>query len=294
TQTKNWAESNCSRTASAPAWDTGWGWDSSSSTDSRIWLGSSISTGPQSDSSSSSAHASIASMPAAVRATRPPLAAAPSPLPTPGGSFASTASTILCVIGHSAQLTAPVATAGAALRNAGDHTSACSSHHASESYESGSAPSCVCRSAARGYRTGPPSARAGGLADVCRRPGQPGQTRSGERGAQTQQMLVDGDRVSSADRREGAGPCSGGGADAPLMAKGDVRKAHALIQTCSPVPTMRVRDGVDEPVTAGRAHITMPEGREKPSSAAARCVEGWCQNLATEAFVASDRISALS
>src|SRR5699024_12289517 len=78
------------------------------------------------------------------------------------------------------------------------------------------------------------------------------------------------------------------------MAKGDVRKAHALIQTCSPVTKMRVRDGVDEPVTAGRAHITMPEGREKPSSAAASCVEGWCQDLATEASVASDRTSALS
>src|SRR5699024_11747021 len=137
-------------------------------------------------------------------------------------------------------------------------------------------------------------ARAGGLAEICRRPGQPGQSCIGERGAQAQEGLVVCGDVSSTDQRECAGSCSGDGADEPLMTKGDVRKAHALIQTCSPVPKMRVRDGVDEPVTAGRAHIPLPEGREKPSSAAARCVEGWCQNLATEAFVASDRISALS
>ena len=41
-------------------------------------------------------------------------------------------------------------------------------------------------------------------------------------------------------------------------------------------------------------HITMPLGRAKPSSAAAVCVEGWFQNLATEVFVARERISALS
>src|SRR5699024_5590466 len=131
------------------------------------------------------------------------------------------------------------------------------------------------------------AARTGGLAEVCRRPGQPGQTRIGERGAQAQEGLVVCGDVSSTDQRAYAGSCSGDGADEPLMAKGDVRKAHALIQTCSPVPKMKVRGGIDEPVTVHRAHITMPEGREKPSSAAARCVEGWCQNLATEAFVAS-------
>src|SRR5699024_3129065 len=45
---------------------------------------------------------------------------------------------------------------------------------------------------------------------------------------------------------------------------------------------------------AAPAHITKPDGREKPSSAAAFCVEGWCQNFATDPFVARDRISALS
>src|SRR5699024_1983731 len=64
------------------------------------------------------------------------------------------------------------------------------------------------------------AARTGGLAEVCRLPGQPGQTRIGERGAQTQQMLDVGDHVSSADWRGFAGSAIVVGRVEPLKTKG--------------------------------------------------------------------------